>query len=110
MSRPILADRSGVSLRTVNRILTGSSDSVAMANVCAVADVLGMELTVGPRERPLTTLEREARKKAEQIVKMVQGTSALEAQAVDNATIDEMIQQAVHELMAGSRRRLWAKM
>jgi len=38
---------------------------------------------------------------------MVQGTSALESQAVDSETYRQMVRQTMHELMAGSRRRLW---
>ena len=51
--------------------------------------------------------ERQAETKAEVIVRMVQGTSALESQAVDSDTCRQMVSQTVHELMAGPRRRLW---
>jgi hypothetical protein len=51
--------------------------------------------------------ERQARTKAEAIVRMVQGTSALESQAVDSDTYRQMVSQTVHELMAGPRRKLW---
>ncbi len=39
---------------------------------------------------------------------MVQGTSALESQAVDAATYQRLIEKSVHELLAGSPRRLWS--
>ncbi len=54
-------------------------------------------------------LEQQARKKAERLVGMVQGTSALEAQAVSSRHIGQMIKKTIQELLAGSRRRLWAE-
>jgi hypothetical protein len=53
-------------------------------------------------------LEREARQKAERLVGMVQGSAALEGQGLDEATRERMIQRTVHELLAGSRRKIWA--
>ena len=47
-------------------------------------------------------------KKARELVGMVQGTSGLESQAVGQNQIEKMISQLVHQLMAGSRRKLWA--
>jgi hypothetical protein len=52
--------------------------------------------------------ERQAEAKAEDIVRMVQGTSALESQAVDADVRRQLVKQTVHELMAGTRRRLWS--
>ena len=57
-----------------------------------------------------TFAEQQAESKAETIVRMVQGTSSLEVQAVDPGTYREMVKQTVHELMAGSRRKLWSPM
>jgi hypothetical protein len=39
---------------------------------------------------------------------MVQGTSGLEAQAVDREALEQMIRRTTHELLAGPKRRLWA--
>ena len=57
-----------------------------------------------------TFAERQAEAKAKAIVRMVQGTSALESQAVDSDTYEQMVKQTMHELMAGSGRRLWNPM
>jgi hypothetical protein len=57
-----------------------------------------------------TFAERQAEAKAKLIVRMVQGTSALESQAVDSDTFQQMVKQTVHELMAGPRRKLWNPM
>jgi hypothetical protein len=53
-------------------------------------------------------LERRAREKAEGLVGMVQGSAALEGQGLDEVVRERMIQRTVHELLAGSRRKLWA--
>ena len=45
-----------------------------------MADLLGMELEAVPRLGTKKILEQQARKKVETLVRMVQGTSALEGQ------------------------------
>ena len=62
-------------------------------------------VTVG-RHGALTV--EQARKKAEQVARLVQGTSALESQAVDAKTYKRLVEKTYHELLAGSRRRLWS--
>ncbi len=55
-----------------------------------------------------TFRERQARGKARRLVRLVQGTMALEAEAVDEAELDAMEEENIHALLAGSSRRLWA--
>ncbi len=107
MSRSILAQRSGVSLPTVNRILGGSAEHATFASLEAVANALGINfmLKAGIDEQGFA--EQQAQTKAEAIARMVQGTSALESQAVASDAVQQMVRQTVHELMAGPRRRLW---
>lgn len=105
MSYPALAERSGVSEPTVKRILSGQDAS--FANVTAVAAAMGLKL--GFEETDAQDLRRaQAEKKARHIARMVQGTSALESQAVDDATYQRLVEKSLHELLAGSSRRLWA--
>jgi transcriptional regulator with XRE-family HTH domain len=103
-----LARKSGVSMRTVCRVLKGQGE-VSFAGVCAIASALGMRVDLTPIVDVDGMREREARKKAERLVDMVQGTSGLEAQAVDKGTIRQMVHQTVHELLAGSGRKLWGE-
>lgn len=110
ISRPVLAQRSGVSLPTVTRILTGDLNHTSVANVRTVAAALGVELAVEATTDSHELREREALAKATKIVRLVQGSSGLEAQAVDPVAYQRMINQTTHELMAGSRRRIWAPM
>jgi transcriptional regulator with XRE-family HTH domain len=108
MSRPVLAARSDVSLPTVNRVLNGGEERATYANLRAIAQALGMDFELKPTISEQDFAEQQARAKAEEIARMVQGTSALESQAVDRETYDQIIRQAIHELMAGPKRRLWS--
>jgi len=108
MSQARVADRSGVSLPTVARILSGSTENVHLKNFESVSNALGIELVLQPTTTSLDFQEIEARKKAQRIVRAVQGSSALEAQALDAEAVEQLVRKTVHELMAGSRRRLWA--
>lgn len=107
MSFTMLAARSGVSEPTVKRILGGHAAAASFANVAAVAQALGVSLEFG--ESDIDELRREqARKKAEHIARLVQGTSALESQAVDPETYRRLVEKSYHELLAGPNRRLWS--
>ena len=98
---------SGVPLATTNRILSGSAPSANFANVARIADALGMDIFVA-REPSQRLRERQAAKKARHLVGMVQATSGLEGQAVDDALLSDMTNQTIYELLSGSARRLWS--
>ena len=106
MSRRILAKRSGVSLSTAVRVLQGDS-SVSIQSLKNIASALGARIPVEPIDDPDKLIEVQARKKAEYIVRLVQGNSALEMQAVDDAARRKMIERTFRELMTGSKRRIW---
>jgi len=107
MSCAVLARRSGVSLPTVQRIMRHGGRRATFDNLVKVAKALGVDVEFHPESDVETMLEREARAKAERLARMAQGTSALEAQAVDGETVRKVTQRNVHELLR-SRRRLWA--
>ena len=108
MSFGVLAARSGVSEPTVKRILGGQRAEASFSNVAAIVQALGASF--GMDEVDTEELCRQqARRKAEHIARLVQGTSALESQAVDAAAYHQLIERSYHQLMAGSRRRLWAQ-
>jgi len=109
LSQSALAERSGVSLPTVQRILSGHSPAASFENTLAIAQVLGMQLNAVPVIPATELLKQQALKKAERLVRMVQGTSALESQGVSKHHLAQMIKKTVQELLAGSRRRLWAE-
>jgi transcriptional regulator with XRE-family HTH domain len=107
MSRAAIARRSGVSLPTVNRIFGGRAGQASLVNIKAVARALGVSVRFEPVGSSAEFREREALGRARKIVALVQGTSALEEQAVDEETREAFVRQTVHDLMAGSPRRLW---
>jgi transcriptional regulator with XRE-family HTH domain len=105
MSRATLSRRSGVSEATVHRVLSGAAFGATFDSVRDIARALGAELDVAVDV--CAVREKQARLRAERLVGEVQGTSGLEGQAVDSEVRERMIAQTVHELLAGSDRRLW---
>jgi transcriptional regulator with XRE-family HTH domain len=112
-----LSELSGVSQSVVQRLLCGKLSSPRFQSVVAVAQALGMRaleflesgsIKFAPSMSARSRREQQARKKAERLVEMVQGTSALEGQAVDGAAYEAMVERAYHELLAGSDHRLWS--
>jgi len=107
MSLMAIAHRSGVSLPTVRRILRGRLAEASFVNVAKVSEALGAP--IGLAETDINEFRRrQARSKAERIARLVQGTSALESQAVDASTYDSIVERSFHELLAGPKRRLWS--
>lgn len=107
MSYSALAHRCGVSEPTLKRVLGAGAGQTAFSTVVAIADALGMSLRLDEVEADALR-RRQARKKAAAAARLVQGTSALESQAVDKGTYRRLVERTVHELLAGPRRRLWS--
>jgi transcriptional regulator with XRE-family HTH domain len=106
MSYTHVAKCSGLPAGTVKRILNGSFRDPSFHKVSAIANILGAHLV--PQEIPVHELrEKQARTKANFILRMVQGTFGLEGQAVDADTRSAMEEQTFHELLAGPNRKLW---
>lgn len=114
MTKTAVAKRAQVSLPTVNRILGGKESRPTVPNLHAIARALGVIVRIGTTvdiEEPQSAEEYchlQARRKATKLIRMVQGTMALEAQAVDGGTIERMIEHTTHELL-NSKRRLWGE-
>ncbi len=106
MPFPALAERSGVSEPTVKRVLAGRTAKASFGNVAAIAEALGMPLMADPIDVE-DFREQVARQKAERVARLVQGTSALEAQAVDSDQYRKLVERSMRELLTGSRRLLW---
>src|SRR5437868_1902312 len=106
ISYAALARRSGVSMPTVVRLLSGRHLSASLRNVVAVADALGVDFQVREVTPVHELREQQAAQKAQRLTRMLQGTSGLEAQALDRETVSAMTRQTVHELLAGSPRKL----
>ena len=103
-----LALRCGVSVSTLKRALGGET-AVNFSTVSAIARALGVQLGVTIAEDVADMRQRQAAAKARSLVAIVQGTSALEGQAVGASDIELMEQRTAAELLAGPARRLWAR-
>ena len=108
MTFEALSKRSGVPVSTLKAIFKKGVEHATFANVAAIADALGVDIEFADEVDSYEILHQQAVKKARELVGMVQGTSGLESQAVAQNQIEGMIQQLIHQLMAGSRRKLWA--
>ncbi|NBX33499.1 MAG: hypothetical protein EBR07_12365, partial [Planctomycetes bacterium] len=96
----ILSARSGVKEPTVKRILGGRAAQASFAHVAAVAEALGTPIGFAAVD-PDQFRRAQARAKAEQIARMVQGTSALEGQAVDGVDYQRLIERTTNDLLRG---------
>jgi len=108
ISCAVLAKRAGISLRSVQRILSGEETNSGFATVTALARELGVGIRFDDQTDVGTIRRRQAERKAARILAIVQGSSALEAQALPPKTLREMREKTIHELLAGSPRKLWA--
>lgn len=108
MSRLVVARRSCVPLPMVNEILRNQNSDTSDANLIAVLKTLGMN---GSAAEPISVNElrhRQARQKAKRLIQIVQGTSALEGQALNHQEIESMISKTTQVLLS-SNRKLWAE-
>jgi transcriptional regulator with XRE-family HTH domain len=106
LSCAALAKRTGLSLRTVQRVLSGSEPDPGFSTVAKLARELGVALRFD--EDDVHALRRkQAEKKAGQIIALVQGTSALESQALSSEALRDLRERTINELLAGSNRKLW---
>ena len=108
MACTTLAKRSHVSLPTVNRILSGQHSGASLANVAAIAEALGTEITAVANARSDKLRQEQARRKARRLVRLVQGTSALEGQGLDQQELEEMVARTSIDLLR-SKRKLWVE-
>ena len=107
-----------MSLPVVQRLLSAKTQAPSFPNVMAVARALGggsvRALADGSYtfDFPISAdeiREQRAQEKARKLVGLVQGTSALEAQAVKADAYEAMVQRTTRELLVGSNRRLWGE-
>jgi len=108
MSMQTVAHKSGVGMRTVQRVLSGREPSAKLDTVLRIADTLGVVLLPKDKRPARHLMRKQALQKAAELAGMVQGTSALEAQAVSKKALLEIRDDIAANLIRGSRRQLWA--
>lgn len=107
MTYATLAQRSGVPTATVERVLSSRPYKVGLEDVLTIASALGMNLELQEEADAVDMVRRQAETKARKLVDMVQGTSLLEAQGIDDDQRQRMIEETTLQLLSSPRRRLW---
>jgi hypothetical protein len=92
----------------VQRILSGEETNPGFSTVAGLARELGVGVRFDDEVDVRTIRRRQAERKAERLLAIVQGSSALEAQALSRETIRDLREKTINELLAGSDRKLWA--
>ncbi|MCP4378487.1 MAG: helix-turn-helix transcriptional regulator [bacterium] len=102
----VLAQRSGLSLSTVQRAMTGNSGRID--TLLSLAGALGVRLniTVTP---PRKLRNEQANNQAHKLAGFAQGNSAMEGQGVPQGTLREVQQNLKDRLLVGTNRRLWGE-
>ena len=101
ISYELLSKRCGVSRPTVQRILSGRHTAASFANIVAIAESLGLGLRFDTKVDVRKLAQEQAERKATKLVALVQGTSGLEGQAVDEKAVESMVERTTHELLTG---------
>ena len=108
MSCSVLASATGLNLRTVQRVLSGKEQDPGVGTVAKLAEALGVSVHLHDDADLNTIRRKQAERKADFLVALVKGTSALEAQAVNGEAARTLRERTVRDLLSGSNRKLWA--
>ena len=101
-----LARLSNLGVRTVNRFFAG--DDVKLSTIERITNLLGLDFA-GNEVVPLTQLQKQrAKEKALFMASLVQSTSALEVQGLEEDSLNKIIDKFEKEFLQGQyRNRLW---
>jgi transcriptional regulator with XRE-family HTH domain len=107
MTKHALSQRTGLGSRTVQRVLSGrDTGKTTLETILLIAAAL--EVRLEPKTGSAYRARRkEAMRKASKLAAMVQGTSALEAQAISDGALREIRHEIADKLVSGSGRELW---
>jgi transcriptional regulator with XRE-family HTH domain len=101
-----LAKLSNVGVRTVNRFFAG--DDVKLSTIEKITNLLGLDFA-GNEVIPLNQLQKQrAKEKALFMASLVQSTSALEVQGLEEDSLNKIIDKFEKEFLQGQyKNRLW---
>ena len=102
----VLAQRSGLSLSTVQRAMNGQLGRIK--TLLLLAEALGVRLSI-TLTKPQTLRNEQATNQANRLARFAQGNSAMEGQGVPQDTLREVRQNIKNKLLIGAARRLWGK-
>ncbi|KIM06860.1 MAG: hypothetical protein KU38_11745 [Sulfurovum sp. FS08-3] len=102
-----IAKLSGLGNRTVTRFFTG--EDVKLSTVEKITNLLGLDFAGNEMIDIDILREQRATQKALYIVSLVQDTSALEKQGLDDAGLNLLIKETKEQFLHGEyHRNLWA--
>ena len=104
MPMAALARHPGLGLRTVQRTLSGEAPDATLGTTIKLAEALGVTLQL---QEDHEMRRQTASIKAERLAGMVQGTSALEDQAVEPHVLQKITDRLRDELLVGPGSKLW---
>ena len=101
-----LAKLSNLGVRTVNRFFAG--DDVKLSTIERITNLLGLDFA-GNEVIPLNQLQKQrAKEKALFMASLVQSTSALEVQGLEEDSLKKIIDKFEKEFLEGQyKNRLW---
>jgi transcriptional regulator with XRE-family HTH domain len=101
-----LAKLSNLGVRTVNRFFAG--DDVKLSTIERITNLLGLDFA-GNEVIPLNQLQKQrAKEKALFMASLVQSTSALEVQGLEEDSLTKIIHKFEKEFLQGQyKNRLW---
>jgi transcriptional regulator with XRE-family HTH domain len=98
---------SGLSNRTVNRFFAG--EDIKISTLEKITTLLGLDLAGKDILSASELIEKRAHKNALYIVGLVQDTSALEKQGLENKELNILIQETKEQFLNGEYKKiLWA--
>ena len=102
-----LSALSNVGVRTLNRFFAG--DDVKLSTVEKITNALGLDFAGNEIVDIEALKQQRAKEKALYIVSLVQDTSSLEKQGLEQGMLDTFIKEAKKEFLEGSyQKNLWA--
>ncbi len=102
-----LSTLSNVGVRTLNRFFAG--DDVKLSTVEKITNVLGLDFAGNEIVDTKTLKQKRAKEKALYIISLVQDTSSLEKQGLEQEVLDTFIKEAKKEFLEGGyQKNLWA--
>ncbi len=103
-----ISKRTDISEATLQRIFSGNHKTTHFAHMLLIADVLGVDIMARIARSAEDIRKEQAEKKADYLIRLIKGNSALEGQGSSPKAYRRMKDKTVNELLSGSKRLLWA--
>ncbi len=90
--------------------MKGEHEAASLSTLKAIAKAMGVDMAITFPESiddVEAIREKQARAKAERLVRMAQATAGLESQGVSKTALQTAIRRTTAELLVGPKRNLW---